>query len=408
MPLARILTLNSGDATSLYQQLYNLGFDVEVASPNEEHLPPADLEIELAICDQQQVLARAGAIAAQLRAEVVVFPRAIPPVPRPVAAREIVSSISELQAPEQPEIASGHDSDPVPAAEELSQESSETWQTRVSVWLRKSGAQIVIAWNALANAVNRGFQRARPPVARGLAKLRSGTSSAGSVVAERTRGYQERIKQHTAEARAAKQRRLAEMERLRAEAREQVAALERARMATEAEHQRLQQQTVEEPARQRLLHRFRTQPSQLKGVFTGAAATAILFIAGMLLANFRPVAPLPVNMTNNSPEQQVPFGAATVHGPPGVTLNGAKAPRVMPSQAPVAVASPRSKPAPVVRQPAAEQKSQWRHFRRRSNAAEDGPADDVVVRHFGQQKGPQKTVAKNTPQQSGVKHYSDQ
>ena len=407
MPLARILTLDSGDATSLYHQLCNLGFDVEVASPNEEHLPPADLEIELAICDQQQVLARAGAIAAQLQAEVVVFPRAIPPVPRPVPATEIPLSVCEplqAQLPEHP----GHGSDLVPAAELLNQEASESWQTKVTAWLRKAGAQVVAAGNALAMAANRGFQHARPAVTRGLAKLRSGTSSAGNAVADRTRGYQERIKVRTGEARAARQRRLAEMERLRAEAREQLSALERARMATEAEHQRLQQETVEEPVIQRSLNPFRTQPSQLKGVFTGAAATAVLFIAGMLLANFRPIAPLPVNMTTNSPEQQVPFGAATVQGPPGVTLSGAKAPTVTPSRASAAVAPPRSKPAPIVRRPSPEQTSQWRHFRRRSNAEDDATAEDVVVKHFGRQKGPQKTVAKNTTQQSGVRHYSDQ
>src|SRR5215471_2037001 len=89
MPLARILTLCPEDADGLADQLQQLGFEVEVASPNEQELSPADLEIEFAICDQQQVLGRAAAIGAQLQAEVVVFPGAIPPLPKGAMVTEV-------------------------------------------------------------------------------------------------------------------------------------------------------------------------------------------------------------------------------------------------------------------------------------------------------------------------------
>src|SRR5262249_55333221 len=84
MPLARILTLRSEDATFLREELEQIGFEVEIANPHQQPHSVADLEIEFAICDQQQVLARAAAIATQLQAEIVVFPGAIPPMPKAV------------------------------------------------------------------------------------------------------------------------------------------------------------------------------------------------------------------------------------------------------------------------------------------------------------------------------------
>src|SRR5215471_11032261 len=103
MPLARILTLVPEATTPLIEELRRMGFAVEVANPNQEQPAPADLEIEFAVCDQQQVLGRAAAIAAQLRAEVVVFPNAIPPLPKPApVAAEVpveVPALPEVPAP---------------------------------------------------------------------------------------------------------------------------------------------------------------------------------------------------------------------------------------------------------------------------------------------------------------------
>src|SRR5215831_3159309 len=106
MPLARILTLRSEDATFLREELEQIGFEVEIANPHQQPHSVADLEIEFAICDQQQVLARAGAIATQLQAEVVVFPGAVPPMPKAVQTTvEVPAAVPEhadLQVPLEP------------------------------------------------------------------------------------------------------------------------------------------------------------------------------------------------------------------------------------------------------------------------------------------------------------------
>src|SRR5215469_17325216 len=105
MPLARILTLRPEETTGLFEQLQQLGFDVEVTSPHERNLATADLEIEFAICDQQQVLGRAAAIANQLQADVVVFPGALPPIPKKPVVEEIpvfAPEPVEMEAPSEP------------------------------------------------------------------------------------------------------------------------------------------------------------------------------------------------------------------------------------------------------------------------------------------------------------------
>lgn len=421
MPLARILTLLPEDATPLSQELKRMGFAVEVANPNQEQLTPADLEIEFAIGDQQQVLARAAAIAAQLQAEVVVFPGAIPPLPKPAPViAEVpvaVSAPSEVATPQQP------------------------LENRPPEHKREFGLQLPAGtWFTGVR------ERLRPVLGTWLTRLRTGISTTGSAVAGRTREYQQRIQARLAEAQAARkqrlaeierqraeaaqrtveqqhagaenivaaqqqfqaaqaerEKRLAEMERLRAEAREQVAVLERARLAAEAEYQKLPQQPLEPGLRQRLVQNLRPQSLQLRGVFMGAAAASILFIVGILLANFHPATPLPVSITNGGMEQQVPFGATTVHGAPGVTVGGGKTPRPAPAIKNPQPPAPQLKPQPP--KPSAQvtkKNSQWQRFQRKSN---NGIADDVVVRHFGPT---QKPIAKNTQPQAGLKHYSDQ
>jgi hypothetical protein len=54
----------------------------------------------------------------------------------------------------------------------------------------------------------------------------------------------------------------------------------------------------------------------------------------------------------------------------------------------------------------AKQKSQWHHFRQRSDRDKDDvTADDVVVRHFNSPKKPPTQAAQ---QQAGLKRYSDE
>src|SRR5262249_17807815 len=414
------------------------------------HYSVADLEIEFAICDQQQVLARAAAIATQLQAEIVVFPGAIPPTPKtvqpPVEVPAAAPEHAEVQPVESREPTPQRHPDQVPVGHVVEPEpEGEPLLTKFGEGLRKSGKQAVSILGGAGEKLLGGWQRSKPVLANGLARVKNRASSTGSALAARTREFQERRRlraarlrttreqqrvesmqraatleqerqkqseqalaarqQEVQQMRVEREKRLDEVEGVRAESNEQVAAVEHARLAAEAQHQQFQRQQAE-PARPTPAKAPR--PSQLRGVFTGAAAAAILFIAGMLLANFHGSSPLP-GLNGSSVQQEVPFGAATVHGTPGVTVGGAKTPKVIRPANPVPpqAAPAQLKPQPTTSSaPGTKQKSQWHRFRKSNrNGADDTVADDVVVRHYGQ---PQKAVARNTQQQAGLKRYSDQ
>ena len=46
MPLARIITSHPEHTTAISRKLQQQGFSVELARPEDQHLPPADLEIQ--------------------------------------------------------------------------------------------------------------------------------------------------------------------------------------------------------------------------------------------------------------------------------------------------------------------------------------------------------------------------
>src|SRR5215510_466156 len=212
MPVARILTLRPEDATFLREELEQIGFEVEIANPRQQHHSAADLEIEFAICDQQQVLARAAAIANQLQAEVVVFPGAIPPMPKavqppaevPVAVHEHADIQARLESPlESPESVPHRDPELVPAGHGLESEpESEPLLTNFGEGLRKSGKQGASILSAAALKLREGWQRSKPVLANGLAKLKDRASSTGSALATRTREFQERRRLRAAQLRA--------------------------------------------------------------------------------------------------------------------------------------------------------------------------------------------------------------
>jgi hypothetical protein len=80
MPLARIFTHNPERTTDLSSQLQQQGYTVEVVSPDQTHLAPADLEIEFELCERTDVLARAADLATELEADVAVAPGILQPV----------------------------------------------------------------------------------------------------------------------------------------------------------------------------------------------------------------------------------------------------------------------------------------------------------------------------------------
>lgn len=452
MPLARILTFDPGEAADFARHLQQLGFVVEITDPNAEQLTLADLEIEFAVCDQQQVLGRASAIAAQLHTEVVVFPGAIPSLPKPISVAtesdDFSADLSRNQRFEPREIVEPAQVISTPEAAHLLENQEEPLSQPQSILTQVS------------ERLRNGSERLKVNLASKLALLKSSSSLAGSSLLGSTRNLQENIKQRIVQARTTlqhhleelqrqrvaavekeqqrraelvvtaqqqkqeelphltvpvqpeeaqlaqgeKEKLLAEIEHLRAEASRQAAILEEARLATET----LQNQQSSPQSPDKCVTAARRRSTQLRGAVAGAVAACFLFLAGMVLANFRAIIPVSHDLHTGSIEQQVPFGATTIHGASGVTVGGttvggrALAPNAASAQQrPSAQAKPQ--PAKSSTQPA-KQKSQWHHFRRRSSRQQDVVADDVTVTHFG----PQRKPANPAQQQAQLKRYSDE
>ncbi|HWF02408.1 MAG TPA: hypothetical protein VHA06_01905, partial [Candidatus Angelobacter sp.] len=108
MPLARIFTRNPERTADLSSQLQQQGYKIEVVSPDQKHLAPADLEIEFEICERADVLERAADLASELEADVAVGPGILQAVPEPItpvnvhaAAQAVVSNPVEMKPAEQ-------------------------------------------------------------------------------------------------------------------------------------------------------------------------------------------------------------------------------------------------------------------------------------------------------------------
>src|SRR5438445_11368450 len=101
MPLARILTRNPERTADLSSQLRQQGYSVEVARPDQTNLAPADLEIELEVCERADVLDRAADLSNELGADVAVAPAVLQMAPKPAAEPIMYGSAApQLAAPE--------------------------------------------------------------------------------------------------------------------------------------------------------------------------------------------------------------------------------------------------------------------------------------------------------------------
>lgn len=441
MALARILTLNPEDANVFARQLRQLGFEVEVVNPNEPQPGPADLEIEFAICDQQEVLGRASAIAAQLQAEVVVFPGAIPHLPKPIPAAEITSVSADLtEEPYSEPMGAAETHGPIVELPEQSEaasqmvEFSETPEV-ANLEVARRTMPLFPAW---ANKLRSRLRYFNAALSGGIARLKKAGSSAGSTVAAGVLEFHERMsaawEQRVAERRkrhaeamqrasaveqerrreaelaaadhqqelqrmqAEKEHRLAEVKRLKSESREKPVALPRVRLAAQPQQPVPEEQKQEPSAPSR--------SGQLRGAFAGAVAAGLFFILGMILANLHSLTPLSRSLASGSVEEQVPFGPTTLHAPAASAKPASAVSRPqIPAAAPAQPAPAASKPQPArTTVPGNKPSPEWHHFRRSSSASEDtATADDVEVKHFGPAR---KTT--QTAQQLGVKRYSDQ
>jgi hypothetical protein len=103
MPLARIFTRYPERTADLSGQLKQQGYQVEVASPDQSQLPPADLEIEFEICERADVLDRAANLATELGADIAVAPGVLQIASKPVAQ----PPLEQIAAPVMPEPLSG-------------------------------------------------------------------------------------------------------------------------------------------------------------------------------------------------------------------------------------------------------------------------------------------------------------
>ncbi len=272
----------------------------------------------------------------------------------------------------------------------------------------------------------------------GAAKLKKAAGSASATVITQTHAISAGIKLRSAQARQAWEERLREVKQRRLEAaqRRTLLAQERQKQAElaavageqrpvlepvqeneierlRAEKQRLlaeieylqaalrqAQWTAAKPKLGKFIKLIRRPSGPLRGAIAGGLAAVLLFLAGIVLANFQAVTPVSSQL-GNGVEEQTPFGPATVHGSPGVTVGGPP-----PSKsAPLAQAPQQSNLQPAPRASSTKRPAQRRHFQRRASRTQnDATAGDVIVRHFRQTAKPAST----TQQQARLKHYSDE
>jgi hypothetical protein len=521
MPLARILTHHPERTAALSSQLQQQGYTVEVVNPDQAHLSPADLEIEFEICERADVLERAAGLADELQADIAVAPGVIqsePPIveeipvhtssviemplaAKPDAEREFEAAfaaqselpnedllMSEIEIPvmeraplppvafaDEPPAAAPMRSevmkpaDPVPYLAQL-----------MPFGTPQVDAEIQNAALRLENSTEREpaqstlpevppaapgqpsiWQRGANFTAKTVADARAIAASTVELFRERSQEYQMKAKIRSAEARAAHEARLLDLEQRRAEAQQRASELEAAREAAAARLlelvrqrdpglQSLNEQSVnEQSVREERLHeqslreesvrqesflgeerkavfrpaassrpaarpsanetwwhsamavvaKKRRQPMspQLRAVLTGAAAISALFVVGIVLGSLYPRTPLAKPSTQSSNGAQS-GGVTAQTGGVTAKANGSS----------VTAPSATTTQTPAVNQTLAQGKPSPRIEQVRRIAAQQGEeelGDDVVIRHYQRPVPTEKP--KQSGQQAGLKHFSD-
>ena len=98
MPLARIFTRNAERTVDLSRQLQQQGYRVEVVSPDQSHLAPADLEIEFEMCERADVLERAADLASEFEADIAVAPGILQSPPEAIVELKAQSPVHPIEA----------------------------------------------------------------------------------------------------------------------------------------------------------------------------------------------------------------------------------------------------------------------------------------------------------------------
>ena len=526
MPLARIFTHHPERTAALSSQLQQQGYTVEVASPNQANLPPADLEIEFEVCERADVLERAAGLADQLQADIAVAPGVmqseapiIEDIPvhtaavepqiavkseRELAFEEAFAASSELpavssalSAEEQispeidvpvmeraplPPVAFADEpftarpvmnaevvkpADPVPYLAQLTpfgkpQIEAETQNASLRIETpaierpgtekpaERESAQAPIPQVPAADPAQPTiWKRGAVFTAKAVANARAIASSTVESFREQSHEYQMKAKIRSAEARAAHEARLLDLEQRRADAAKRASELEEARAAASARllelvrqrdpglHEQnksdqalagesspvIERKTVPVAAAS---SRPAARPSgndtwwhaamavvakknrkpmspQLRAVLMGAGAITALFVVGIVLGSLYPRTPLAQPSAQSTSKAQS-SSASSQSG--GVTLK---------ASGPSTQASSTAKPSPAstaaiakTETSAAQEKPSPRYDQTRRIAAQQGEenlGDDVVIRHY------QRPVPTEKPKQSGqqavLKHFSD-
>jgi hypothetical protein len=138
---------------------------------------------------------------------------------------------------------------------------------------------------------------------------------------------------------------------------------------------------------------------QLRAVLTGAAAVTLIFVIGIVLGQFYP------HTQMASPADRSGNGVSVQTGAPAAQSGGVTV-KIGNSAPPATVAQPQPSAASSQTQTAAKPSPRVAQARRLvSSQDEEAVGDDVVVRHFSRPVATQKP--KQTPQQAGLKHFSD-
>src|SRR5579884_3177641 len=492
MPLARIFTRYPERTSALSGQLQEQGYRVEVVSPDQAHLAPADLEIEFEVCERADVLDRAANLATELHADVAVAPGILQFAPKPAVKPEPVKpSVAEPQISVPSEIDREHEFEsafapvsgtsalqhadlpevvevpvmeheplpPVAFAEEVPAAKIEP----IPLMEKPKAPTPAMQPVAMADAVKPAdpvpyLSQLTPfsvPVApekpiepqpelphRGKKILEGGAGIAARVLAgaqalaastsETMRGqmdeYKIQAQIRAAEARAAREARLLDLEQRKAEAQQRAAELEAARIEAAARLAKLvKQREPGLPPEDRSREAQRQSPSvplwtpptqkfaqktfsakpksrkpinpQLRAVLTGAAAVTALFIVGIVMGIFHPRAPLANTTSRSSNGASVQTGGVTVQ-------TGTAKPQPPQQQSTQQLPTSAQVTAPTQAKPSPRVETTHRSVQRANNNDIDINTGDVTVRHLSRPVAT-TTKPKQSGQQAGLKHFSD-
>lgn len=460
MPVARIFSESASDAASLAAHLHDLGYTIELASPNSDTSLNADLEIRLERCSRGDALAQAERRARELGADVYVAAGALAAIPGPVAAERprveltnvaasSVAPVARTRDPLSPTIAAAVDAGdfdpqqvaaPAPAQDvtaavsldvpqplpEISPVSGNTPTVLMEIEDREGAIPVMSPSYALFGQrmqpdSQEDFVAAHTHPPREIAERSIVTHGAAAV-----RHFSRQASEATVQGVASVRRRfigsihaMAESySRLRSRRAETSKATHSETAPAEIKPAVIPAESL--PTAQVAPPEVQPVPAATQDIapspqparagrplpwiaFAGSGAVAAAVLVTWSVLAGHPAAPLiPVN---GNIEQQIPFGPVKIHPQKSRPVVHSAAPSAQQTSVEPVPATPLS--ASRTTQAAASapaSASMPRPYRARRVARRASPDDEVIVRHYGKPVATTKTQISST----GVKHISDQ